>query len=198
MAVIGQIVAPERTAVGFDDIVKLLEEFIKKMQIRKEEIKNLLYNKIDADYSDFGKSPYIFIFDEYASFAATLAGKEKKIRDKVNDLLMEIVLQGRQLGFFLICIMQKSGAELINTSLRDNLPLKIVLGNSEHQTYVTAFGNGVRIPERHYKVGEGVFTEPRIAPQPKLIQCPHLKFDILDAIKTANPRDVITGVAELN
>ncbi len=80
-------------------------------------------------------------------------------------------------------VMQKSDASLIDTAIRDNVPLKIVLGNSETQTYVTAFGAGVEIPNRHYFVGEGVFTEPTLAPEPKIVQCPLCDFDILAAVK---------------
>lgn len=187
LAVIGQTVTPDRTAIGVEEIIDLLDVFVKKMHDRKAEIKELLKDKLDADYSDFNKSPYIFCFDEYASFAAVLSGADKKTRDKVQGLLSEVILQGRQLGFFMLIIMQKSDANLISTSLRDNIPLKIVLGNSEQQTYITAFGTGVDIPKRHYKVGEGVFTEPVLAPEPRLIQCPYLKFDILEAIKSTAP-----------
>ena len=52
---------------------------------------------------------------------------------------------------------------------------------------MTAFGTGVAIPARHYKVGEGVFTEPVLAPEPKLVQCPYLDFDILSAIESTTP-----------
>ena len=196
LAVIGQTVAPDKTAVGMEQIIEKLEEFVFKMRERKEEIKELLKSRLDADYSNFDKSPYIFCFDEYASFVSVLANEDKKTRDKVNSLMSEVVLQGRQLGFFMLIIMQKSDANLISTSLRDNIPLKIVLGNSEKQTYVTAFGTGVVIPNRHYKIGEGVFTEPGLAQEPKLVQCPYLNFDILGAVINGNPRDVITGVAE--
>lgn len=182
LAVIGQTVAPDRTAVDMENIMELLEEFVLKMRERKKEIKELLKTKLDADYSDFHKSPYIFCFDEYASFVSVLANEDKKTRDKVNGLLSEIILQGRQLGFFMLIIMQKSDANLISTALRDNIPLKIVLGNSEQQTYVTAFGTGVDIPKRHYKVGEGVFTEPVLATEPKLVQCPYFGFEILDSL----------------
>lgn len=187
LAVIGQIIAPDKTAVDMSKIIEQLEEFVIKMRERKEEIKELLKSKLDADYSDFNKSPYIFCFDEYASFVSVLANEDKKTRDKVNGLMSEVILQGRQLGFFMFIIMQKSDANLISTSLRDNIPLKVVLGNSEQQTYVTAFGTGVDIPNRHYKVGEGVFTEPVIASEPKLLQCPFLNFDILEAVRKATP-----------
>lgn len=195
LAVIGSAIAMDRTAVSIEEIIDLLEEFVVQMRVRKMEMKELLKSKIDADYSDFGLSPYIFICDEYASFASVLASMEKKTRDKVKSLMYEVILQGRQLGFFLFLIMQKSDATLIDTALRDNIPLKIVLGNSEQQTYVTTYGTGVVIPNRHYLVGEGVFTEPILAPEPKLIQCPYCKFNILQAC-ISNPRGVITGVPE--
>lgn len=187
LAVIGQTVAPKRTAVSVDAIIELLESFVNKMRERKEEVKELLQTRLDADYSTFNLSCNLFLFDEYASFSSVLAGEEKKKRDLVNGLMSEVILQGRQLGFFMVIIMQKSDANMISTALRDNIPLKIVLGNSEQQTYVTAFGTGVDIPNRHYKVGEGVFTEPVIAPEPKLVQCPYLDFDILEAVRTATP-----------
>lgn len=181
LAIIGSTINENRTAVSVEEIIDLLEQFVSLMRERKGELKELLKTQIDGDYSTFGLSPYVFICEEYASFASVLQSMEKKSRDKVKSLLYEIILQGRQLGFFLFLIMQKSDAALIDTALRDNMPLKIVLGNSEQQTYITTFGNGVDIPNRHYSVGEGVFTEPTIAPEPKLLQCPYCKFDILKA-----------------
>lgn len=184
LAVIGSAIIAERTATEMNHIITLLEDFVQQMHKRKSELKDLLKDKIDADYSDFGLSPSIFVFDEYASFVSILASEDKKTRDKVKSLIYEVILQGRQLGFFMLLTMQKSDATLIDTALRDNIPLKIVLGNSEQQTYVTTFGTGVDIPNRHYQIGEGVFTEPILAPEPKLVQCAYCKFDILQAIKT--------------
>ena len=197
LAVIGSAVNSEQTYVDMDSIINGLERFVEQMRERKPMLKMLLEDKVDADYSDFGMTPNIFIIDEYASFASVLASEEKKTRDKVKALLYEIILQGRQLGFFVFLVMQKSDATLIDTALRDNIPLKIVLGNSEQQTYVTAFGAGVDVPNRHYQTGEGVFTEPMIAPEPKLVEFPFLDFDILAFCKR-NARVVNTGVPENN
>lgn len=185
LAVIGYTVARERTAVELEEIIRLLEEFVAAMHTRKAEIAALLERKIDADYSYFGKPAHILVFDEYASFSAALASQEKKVRDHVKNLLYESILQGRQLGFFLILAMQKADATLIDTAIRENMPCKVVLGNSEPQTYVTAFGTGVDIPERDYQIGEGVFMEPMLAPRPKLVQAPELDFEILSACKGA-------------
>jgi DNA segregation ATPase FtsK/SpoIIIE-like protein len=124
----------------------------------------------------------VFIIDEYASFVAILSSMDKKTKDKVRALLYEIVLQGRQLGFFIFLVTQQAHSNIIETAIRENIPLKIVLGNSEHQTYVTAFGSSVKIPNYNYSVGKGIFTEPTIAPEPKLVECPYFAFDILDSI----------------
>lgn len=191
LAVLGETLGT-KTAVEFDDTVELIKLFMERMRERKAEMHELLISDLDADYSSFGLSPHVLIVDEYATFAAVLGSKEKKARDPVMSALYEIVLQGRQLGFFLFLTMQKSDSKLIDTALRDNMSLKIVLGNSEQQTYITAFGHA-DIPNRDYGPGDGVFTEPRIAPEPKLVQCPYCDFDILTACGGKSPRCVATG-----
>lgn len=72
---------------------------------------------------------------------------EKKKCDEVMRLLSRIVLKGRQLGFFLWIVMQKSDAILLPTNLRENPPVKFVLGNAEKKTYTTAFSTGVDTKE---------------------------------------------------
>ncbi len=183
IALIGGRVSPETTADDFDGIVALLETFYSKMQERQREMKGLLAEKIDGDYRDFGLSPYILIFDEFADFSLLLQSKDKKIRDRVNSLISAIVLKGRQSGFFLWIVMQQAGSNNIPTFIRDNLPCKVVLGNAEDQTYVTAFGAGVDIPLRKMEAGDGVYTYPAVANKPRLCSFPTLDFDILEALR---------------
>ncbi len=185
--VVGDVVAPRRTAVTLEDTIALLESFVDNMRGRKEEVAELLKARLDSDYSDFGLSPSILIFDEYASFASVLAAQDKKTRDHVKALLSEVVLQGRQLGFFLMIAMQKSDSTLIETYLRDNLLLKVCLGNAEQTTITTCFGPGVEIPARFMGIGEGFYTAAGIANEPRLMMSSHLDFDILGAIKACAP-----------
>lgn len=183
VALIGERVSPETTADDFDGIVTLLETFVSQMQERQQLIKRNLLQKIDGDYRDFKLAPHILIFDEFADFSLFLQSKDKKIRDHVNNLISSIVLKGRQAGFFLWVVMQQAGSNNIPTYIRDNLPWKVVLGNAEDQTYVTAFGAGADIPLRKMKVGDGVFTYPAIANKPRLCEFPTLNFDILSALE---------------
>lgn len=176
IAVMGHALDPGRMGTGLDSIVSQLETFEAEMNERKSKIKSLLMDDLDASYSDFGLQPYVIVIDEYAALAYALKARDKKMRDHVAELIASIVLQGRQLGFFIILAMQKSDASLIDTAMRENLPLIIVLGNAQPQTIVTAFGTGVSVPLRDNSPGDGVFTEPHNAPSPKLCQFPDLVF----------------------
>lgn len=182
LAVLGERVSTETTATNIEDIITLLQTFNEAMDVRKANIKHKLSTKLEATYADFQYEPYVFIFDEFASFQTVLQTMEKKKRDEVMKLLSQVVLQGRQLGFFLWIVMQKSDATLLPTNLRENLPVKFVLGNAEKQTYTTAFGSGVDIPERNFALGQGVFTCPIVANTPKICYFSYLDFDILNAV----------------
>lgn len=182
IALLGELLSPNDTAEDFEDIVALLEKFVSNMQARRPVLKKRLRKKIDGDYRDFDLSPHILIFDEFAAFSLQLQTKDKKQRDHVNEMISQIILKGRQLGFFIWIVMQQAGSNNIPTFLRDNLPWKTVLGNAEDQTYVTAFGAGTDIPERKMEIGEGVYTYPAIANKPKLCAFPTLNFDILEAL----------------
>lgn len=186
LAILSEMIDKNKTAIEVDDIIALLEMFVSEMHKRQAELKSLKQKKrkVDSSYFDFGLSPHVFICEEYASFYSVLKKREKKIRDQWESLLYEVVLKGREAGFFVMLVMQKTDATLIGTALRENVPIKIVLGNSGEQTYITAFGNGVSIPKRHYSVGEGVFTEPTIAPDPKLIQCAYCDFDLMEVCES--------------
>lgn len=179
IALLGEQISPDATAADFDDIVRLLEKFVNKMHERQKEMKKHLSQKLDGDYRDFGLSPHILVFDEFADFSLLLQSKDKKQRDYVTSLISQIVLKGRQSGFYLWVVMQQAGSNNIPTYIRDNLPCKVVLGNAENQTYVTAYGAGVEVPQRKMQIGEGVYTYPAIASKPKLCAFPTFKFDIL-------------------
>ncbi|MHA3065950.1 FtsK/SpoIIIE domain-containing protein [Lacticaseibacillus saniviri] len=183
LAILGDIISPQHSASDVDDIISQLHDFNDKMQARKAELHQQLKSKLDASYSDFGLEPYLFVFDEYAAFKSIMQSRDKKSRDEAESLIAQVILQGRQLGFFMWFVLQKSDATILPTVIRDNLPWKIVLGNAEQQTYVTTFGNGTMIPNRNYGLGEGVYTYAGIANTPKLCAFSTLKFDILDAFK---------------
>lgn len=184
-SLLGREISPENTAEEYDDIIIVLERFVAEMQNRKIIMRENLKNRIIGDYATYNLSPHILIFDEYASFSSILQSKEKKHRDYVNSLITQVVLMGAGLGFYIFMIAQKSGHEIIPTHIRDNLLFKTVLGNAEDTTYQTAFGQGVDIPNKEFKMGEGVFTYSGITNKPRLCSFSTLDFDIYEAFQTA-------------
>ena len=153
------------------------------MEERKTQMAKLLERRLDADYTFFQLEPYVFIFDEFASFMGFVQKLDKKTRDEVNELIGRVILQGRQLGFFFWIAMQKSDSAIISTAYRDNLPFKVVLGNAEDTTYTTTFGAGTDIPRRNFGKGEGLFTEPSLTEKPTSCGFPTLDFDIFEALR---------------
>ncbi len=181
LCVMGQRIAPDRTAEGIDEIIGLLEQFHAQMQERKSELKMKLEEKLDADYRHWEMPAHVLIFDEFAAFQGVVNTLDKATRDKVAMLTRNIVLQGRQLGFFLWTVMQKSDSKDIPTAIRDNLPWKVVLGRASDTTYMTAFEHSADLPKRNFGHGEGLYTYQGKTSKPKITAFPTLEFDILAA-----------------
>lgn len=179
LLVLGNHISPENTAGTVEDIIVLLERFHDEMQNRKIEMKEKLNTKLDADYRYWKMSAHVFIFDEFSSFQSVVNTLDKKTRDHVAMLLRNIVLQGRQLGFFLFLLMQKSGSDDIPVSLRSNLIWKVVLGNADSTTYMTAFEHSADLPLRNLGCGRGLYTYQGLTREPQIMSFPRLEFDIL-------------------
>ena len=185
IAVLGGSLAPERTADDIDGIIDLLRAFYTVMMERKAEMRGKLSGKLGADFTDFQLSAYIFIFDEFAAFQASIA-KDKKRRDEVEELLRNVILMGRQLGFFTWVAMQKSDSSDIPTAIRDNLPWKICLGNAPATTLMTIFGRSADLPSRHWGKGQGLIYCDGITAAPRPVSFPTLNFDIFSELTQQN------------
>lgn len=183
--VLGTIVSPEHTAVSVDEIIQLLRNFEERMQERKQEFSKKLLLKLDSDYRDFDLKPICLIIDEYSSFRASLARYDKKNRDFVDEIIGNIIREGRQLGCFCIISQQQSNATNLPTELKENIPCKIILGMAERQTYMTALGVYPDVARRNFERGQGLLVYPQIAnPEtPAVTSVATLNFDILEACK---------------
>ena len=177
IAVLGGTLAPERTADDIDGIIDLLRQFYAAMMERKAEMRDKLNGKLGADFTEFNLPAYVFLFDEFAAFQSSV-NKDKKRRDEVEEILRNVVLMGRQLGFFIWVVMQKSDSSDIPTAVRDNLPWKICLGNAPATTLITIFGRSADLPSRHWGKGQGLVFCDGITTAPRPVSFPTLNFDI--------------------
>lgn len=184
IAVLGGSLAPERTADDIDSIIELLRQFYAAMMERKAEMRDKLNGKLGADFADFRLPAYIFLFDEFAAFQASIS-RDKKRRDEVEELLRNVILMGRQLGFFVWVAMQKSDSSDIPTAIRDNLPWKICLGNAPSTTLMTVFGRSADLPSRHWGKGQGLIYCDGITAAPRPVSFPTLNFDIFGGLTSS-------------
>ena len=184
IAVLGGSLAPERTADDIDGIIDLLRQFYAAMMERKAEMRDKLNGKLGSDFTDFRLPAYIFLFDEFAAFQASIS-RDKKRRDEVEELMWNVILMGRQLGFFVWIAMQKSDSSDIPTAIRDNLPWKICLGNAPSTTLMTIFGHAADLPSRHWGKGQGLVYCDGITAAPRPVSFPTLAFDIFAALTEA-------------
>lgn len=182
LVVLGNRIDSQNTAGTIEEIIALLERFHEQMQERKTEIKERLNEKLDADYRYWNLPANVLIIDEYSGFQSAVNIMDKKTRDRISMLIRDIVLQGRQLGFFLWIVMQKSDASDLSTNTRSNLLWKVVLGNATRTTYQTAFEESANLPVRNFKQGQGLYSYQGITREPETTSFPTLHFDILNSI----------------
>lgn len=186
IAVLGGALAPDRTADDIDGIIDLLRQFYDCMMKRKEEMQGKLSGKLGSDFTDFQLPAYVFLMDEFAAFQASIS-RDKKRRDEVEELMRNVVLMGRQLGFYMWIAMQKSDSSDIPTAIRDNLPLKICLGNAPSTTLITIFGHTADLPSRHWGKGQGLIYCDGVTAAPRPVSFPTLNFDIFGALAACIP-----------
>lgn len=188
--VLGYKIDRTNVSANIEDTILLLKKFEARMDDRKREYADKLLNKLDSDYRDFNLTPIFLIIDEYSAFRASLARYDKKTRDFVDEVIGNVIREGRQIGCFCIIAQQQSNATNLPTELRENLPLKLIMGQAERQTYVTALGIYPDIARRKFLTGQGIMTYPQIASveNPVVVYIPKLNFQIFDAVEQLTSR----------
>ena len=181
---LGNRINQNQVASSVEEIIVLLRSFQNRLEERKKEFSQKLLLKLDSDFKDFDLVPICLIIDEYSSFRASLSRYDKKTRDFVDEVIGNVVREGRQLGCFCIIAQQQSNASNLPTELRENIPFKIILGMAERQTYMTALGVYPDNAKRHFDRGQGLLVYPQIAtPEtPAVTSVATLNFDILKAV----------------
>lgn len=119
-------------------IIKILRETVEKMNERYEQFKFQRNYGFGKDYQDYGFKPIVIFFDEMAALMATVDKKEGK---EIMDYCSQIILKGRQAGVFMVLTAQRPDADVIKTSIRDQLGLRIALGEMSKTAYTMVFGS---------------------------------------------------------
>lgn len=119
-----------------DDIIDCIYRFYENMMKRSESMKQMNGYKTGENYSYLGLPPHFLIFDEYVAFMEMLGTKENAA---VLNKLKQIVMLGRQAGFFLVLACQRPDAKYLGDGIRDQFNFRVALGRMSELGYSMMF-----------------------------------------------------------
>lgn len=120
-----------------DDMISCINNFYDEMMKRSETMKAMSNYKTGENYSYLGLPANFLIFDEYVAFMEMLGTKENTV---VLNKLKQIVMLGRQAGFFLILACQRPDAKYLGDGIRDQFNFRVALGRMSELGYNMMFG----------------------------------------------------------
>ena len=120
-----------------EDITACIDRFYDGMMARSESMKRMENYKTGENYAYLGLAPHFLIFDEYVAFMEMLATKENAA---VLNKLKQIVMLGRQAGYFLILACQRPDAKYLGDGIRDQFNFRVALGRMSELGYSMMFG----------------------------------------------------------
>ncbi len=162
----------------FNDIYEALKEIIKELEYRQERMEVYLKRDPNSLAIDKGFKLKLIIIEEY--LALVNSGEDKKLLKEIEAMILKITTLGRQLGIHILLVMQVSGADNLNSSIRANLTNKLVFGNANSTIYITAFGSS-NTPKVLDELGKGEgYASFGLAPF--RFKAPSFEFDIAQRI----------------
>lgn len=120
-----------------EDITACIDRFYDGMMERSEAMKRMANYKTGENYAYLGLAPHFLIFDEYVAFMEMLTTKENAA---VLNKLKQIVMLGRQAGYFLILACQRPDAKYLGDGIRDQFNFRVALGRMSELGYSMMFG----------------------------------------------------------
>ena len=120
-----------------DDMISCINNFYDEMMKRSETMKTMSNYKTGENYAYLGLPANFLIFDEYVAFMEMLGTKENAT---VLNKLKQIVMLGRQAGFFLILACQRPDAKYLGDGIRDQFNFRVALGRMSELGYNMMFG----------------------------------------------------------
>lgn len=113
-----------------------LETFYQNMMDRNDQMKQMDRYKTGENYAYLGLPAHFLIFDEYVAFMDMLGRDALQVMSK----LKQIVMLGRQAGFFLVLACQRPDAKYLGDGIRDQFMFRVALGRMSELGYSMMFG----------------------------------------------------------
>ena len=120
-----------------EDMLDCINRFYEEMMARSEAMKQHPNYKTGQNYAYLGMPANFLIFDEYVAFMDMLGRNSTDVISK----LKQIVILGRQAGFFLILACQRPDAKYLGDGIRDQFNFRVALGRMSELGYGMMFGS---------------------------------------------------------
>jgi S-DNA-T family DNA segregation ATPase FtsK/SpoIIIE len=157
------------------------EEMANRYKTYKDNPENF---KFGASYVDYKLNALVIIFDEMGAFRAAA---DKKNYSETMANLTEIVLKGREMGVFVILSTQQANSNNIPTELRENLSMRVALGNIGNEGYRMIFGeSNNNVQSISTTGGAYIYLDGLGWDSPKQFEAPFVdykNFDFIEEIK---------------
>lgn len=179
------ILGADYVASDTNNIAKLSRIVKEAMENRfinyKENAENFVYGYSFVDYS---LQPIFIIFDELGAFRASA---DKKVFTETMANLTEVILKGREMGVFCVLSTQQPNANNIPTELRDNLSVRLAMGNMSSEAYKMVFGEDIKDLQSISTMGSGyIYLDGLGWSKPKPFEAPYLdykEFNFIEELK---------------
>ncbi|GEM_PF-5801148 len=164
---------PRHVSSKTEDITELISNSLNIMKKRQQQINDFAktQGKFDIDFTHFPEmKPIYIVIDEVASlFTSFQSEKDKKTF--INDLT-QLIMMSRSAGICLLLLTQQGNVQALggNSSIRDQLSLRILLGSSSPQSRIMTFGDGFEYPKTRFEQGKGLFLLDGVNNTPALIE----------------------------
>ena len=119
-------------------IMMTLRKSVEDMMQRMDEMKKHPNYRTGENYAFLGFKPVFIVFDEFVAFVDMLDFKE---RESVVQDIKQIVMLGRQAGFFLVAGAQRPDAKYFADGIRDQFNFRVSLGKMSETGYAMLFGD---------------------------------------------------------
>ncbi|HDF0610405.1 TPA: cell division protein FtsK [Staphylococcus aureus] len=177
------VIGTEKVADTKGQIFKQLREANEEMERRFRMMSESEHYKLGSNFRNFDLSPYFVIFDEVTAFTSTL---DKKELQEMNDYLINIIMKGRQAGVFMFLTAQRPDADVIKGNVRDQLGLRVSMGNLSADGYRMTFGQTDKAfqPIHESDIGRGYISILGQYNEPILFDAPLMEqYDFVEDVK---------------
>ncbi|HCY9825634.1 TPA: cell division protein FtsK [Staphylococcus aureus] len=177
------VIGTEKVADTKGQIFKQLREANEEMERRFRMMSESEHYKLGSNFRNFDLSPYFVIFDEVTAFTSTL---DKKELQEMNDYLINIIMKGRQAGVFMFLTAQRPDADVIKGNVRDQLGLRVSMGNLSADGYHMTFGQTDKAfqPIHESDIGRGYISILGQYNEPILFDAPLMEqYDFVADVK---------------